>query len=348
MASPTRGGIRPRPRRALLVGAALALASLAVTASALLGVDVYLHHRYAESVGVNVRGYRGLVAGAKRPGERRVVVLGGSTVFGYGVRTTEAFPALLERRLESRLGQEAVSVINLGYPKEGAWSFRATLEDYARLRYDVAILYEGYNDLRKAHRRVFRHDSPIFRLTGYFPLLPLVLAEKARAIRYGGDLAERYNVEDPVFRPDVADRTSAAALAAAAGVVRSLEAVLGPLSPDGAKPALAAQPGCRDRWRAYCAAMEDAVRAGFAHGARVLVVTQPYVADVHVEQQSDMVQHLHETFADERRLFLVDLGRAVDLRDRTVAFDGMHLTPQGNAVIAAALVEPVLAAMPAP
>jgi hypothetical protein len=254
MASPTRGGIRPR--RALLVGAALALASLGVTASALLGVDVYLHHRYAESVGVNVRGYRGLVAGAKRPGERRVVVLGGSTVFGYGVRTTEAFPALLERRLESRLGQEAVSVINLGYPKEGAWSFRATLEDYARLRYDVAILYEGYNDLRKAHRRVFRHDSPIFRLTGYFPLLPLVLAEKARAIRYGGDLAERYNVEDPVFRPDVADRTSAAALAAAAGVVRSLEAVLGPLSPDGAKPALAAQPGCRDRWRAYCAAME--------------------------------------------------------------------------------------------
>lgn len=346
MASPTRGGIRRRPRRGLLVGAAIALASLAVTASALLGVDVYLHHRYAESVGVNVRGYRGLVAGVKRPGERRVAVLGGSTVFGYGVRTTEAFPALLERRLESRLGQ--VSVINLGYPKEGAWSFRTTLGDYAQLRYDVAILYEGYNDLRKAHRRAFRHDSAIFRLTGYFPLLPLVLAEKARAIRYGGDLAERYNVEDPVFRPDVADRASAAALAAAAGVVRSLEAVLGPLAPDGAKPALAAQPGCRERWRDYCAAMEDAVRAGFAHGARVLVVTQPYVADVHVEQQSDMVQHLHETFADERRLFLVDLGRAVDLKDRTVAFDGMHLTPRGNAVIAAALVEPVLAAMPAP
>ena len=37
--------------------------------------------------------------------------------------------------------------MNLGYNNEGAYSFRATLEDYAWLDYDLALLYEGYNDM---------------------------------------------------------------------------------------------------------------------------------------------------------------------------------------------------------
>src|SRR4029453_4741108 len=50
----------------------------------------------------------------------------------------------------------------------------ATLAHYGALRDAPAGLYEGYNDLRLANRRVFRRDSAIFRLTGYFPFLPLV------------------------------------------------------------------------------------------------------------------------------------------------------------------------------
>jgi hypothetical protein len=38
----------------------------------------------------------------------------------------------------------------------------------------------------------------------------------------------------------------------------------------------------------------------------------------------------------------VHLGRAIDLRDPGLAYDGMHLTPEANALIAQAFVEPVL------
>ena len=37
--------------------------------------------------------------------------------------------------------------MNLAYNNEGAYSFRFTLGDYLYLDYDLAILYEGYNDL---------------------------------------------------------------------------------------------------------------------------------------------------------------------------------------------------------
>src|SRR5207248_4871659 len=97
--------------------------------------------------------------------------------FGYGVATPDSIPAQLERNLRPRARE--VTVVNLAYPKEGAWAFRPTLEDYAGLRYDVAVLYEGYNDLRRPNTRAFRRESPVFRATAYLPFVPLVLAEKA-------------------------------------------------------------------------------------------------------------------------------------------------------------------------
>ena len=35
---------------------------------------------------------------------------------------------------------------------------------------------------------VVREQSPIFRATGYFPILPLAFREKAMALRSGGDI----------------------------------------------------------------------------------------------------------------------------------------------------------------
>ena len=78
------------------------------------------------------------------------------------------------------------TVVNLGYNNEGAYSFTFTLNDYLSLRYDLAVLYEGYNDLmadpRAPNFSVFRHDSPVFRLTGYLPIFPIVFKEKAAAM----------------------------------------------------------------------------------------------------------------------------------------------------------------------
>jgi hypothetical protein len=64
---------------------------------------------------------------------------------------------------------------------------RFTLDDFASLQPDLAILYEGYNDQGDKHNTgIFRRDSVVFRWTGYFPLLPVATREKLMALRNGG------------------------------------------------------------------------------------------------------------------------------------------------------------------
>ena len=104
-------------RKRVVFAAVTVLVSLAVTCGALALADVLVRRHYAPTLGLNRSGYRGRLVGAKQPGERRVVMLGGSTTFGFGVRPTETIAAELQRRL-------GVIVVNLGYPKEAAWSFR--------------------------------------------------------------------------------------------------------------------------------------------------------------------------------------------------------------------------------
>jgi len=69
-----------RRRRWVFIGAAFLIAIL-VPVGALAVIDVYLHTRFQRTGGVNVWGYRGPIASRKLPGERRVVMLGGSSAF---------------------------------------------------------------------------------------------------------------------------------------------------------------------------------------------------------------------------------------------------------------------------
>jgi hypothetical protein len=49
-------------------------------------------------------------------------------------------------------------------------------------------------------------------------------------------------------------------------------------------------------------------------------------------------------FGGDRRVVWTDLSQLLDLNNVDVTFDGMHLKPNANATVAAALVEPVLTA----
>src|SRR6185369_17831999 len=51
-------------------------------AGTLVILDVYVHYRLARYAALNLWGYRGPIVGRKQPGERRILVVGGSTVFG--------------------------------------------------------------------------------------------------------------------------------------------------------------------------------------------------------------------------------------------------------------------------
>jgi lysophospholipase L1-like esterase len=323
-----------------------------VSIAALLAADVYLHHRVQYSAGVNVWGYRGAVVGKKKPGETRIVALGGSTAFGYGLPWNESWPYYLEQKINARrAGLTPVVVVNLGIPTDTARTFVTTLNDYAYLDYDIVCLYEGYNDLGMdarefqnatnpgvAHYLEWRYQSPIFRWTGYFPIFPLVLNEKAMAMRHGGNLNAAYGTEKIVFRPNLATRTTAAALETASELGVRIEKTFA-----RAKPAFseASDDGC-GRWATYCGAVGDAVQQTISHGKCVVVITQPYLADIHVEQQTAMAAMLARRFAGDPRVRYVNLGRTIDIHDTSLVYDGIHVVARGNQILADALAPTLL------
>src|SRR5437773_5913207 len=122
-----------RTGRTRLFIAALAVAlSMTLATCVLLAIDLYFHHRFDAYASLNWRGYRGPSVGRKRAGERRVVMLGGSTVYGESVFPGETIPACLERRLRMP-GAPPKTVVNLGVSGNGAFTFRSTLTDYRSL-----------------------------------------------------------------------------------------------------------------------------------------------------------------------------------------------------------------------
>ena len=50
---------------------------------------------------------------------------------------------------------------------------------------------------------------------------------------------------------------------------------------------------------------------------------------------------LKSAFGDDPEVKYVNLGTAVDLRDQSIAYDGLHLVASGNERIARGLVAPV-------
>ena len=353
-ADPSRRPVNISPSHRIRY-ATVTCASVAVlSAAGLLGLDVYMHYRVQDFAGVNVWGYRGPVIGKKRPDEIRTVMIGGSTAFCVSVSWNEAISYYLERDLNrERRSERRFSVVNLGAPGEGAYAFRFELADYAYLQYDLAIFYEGYNDLgardlpgtippRSAPNYfLWRRQSPLFRLMGYFPILPLALREKAMALMAGGDLDAAYR-ERVTFKAGPVRRATADALQALAAVADRVGAQLGRLSDDPARVAAAVGPHDLETWQPYISNVTSAVEYARARGTKVLVVTQPYGSDTHVQQQRALALALAARFGRDGGVRYVNLGPLLNIRDPEVSFDGLHLVAKANELIASHLVKPLL------
>ena len=341
-------------RKRIAFALAAVLLTFLAAGGVLLAVDVHLHTKYQTSAGFNVWGYRGPAAGRKQAAEYRVVVLGGSAAYGYGVTWSQAIPALLEQRLAAVApAGRTFRVINLAYNNEGAYSFAFTLRDYAYLNYDLVCLYEGYNDLmgdpNAPNVSIFRHESPVFRLTGYLPIFPIVFKEKAAAMVSGGDAGALYrSQEKTVFRPDLATQAAAGVLRTTAEIGQSLERQLGRTTPEPAhRIGEVDSTGCKHPWGQYCRSIADGVRTALAANHQVLLASQPYEIGEflharHVEQQHEAAAMLERTFGGDPRVRYVNLGDTVDLSDPALSFDRMHLTVAGNRQLTEHLVRPVL------
>jgi hypothetical protein len=346
-----------RAKFVMFAFASMAL-SLAAMFVVLLAADLLVHRRAERSAGLNRYGYRGPVLPRKQPGELRVAMVGGSTVFGYGVAWNESIPAYLEEKLREKVTRP-VRVVNLGFNNEGAFAFKPNLEDFSYLGYDVVVLYEGYNDLpgdEGPNRSVYRRNSAVYRAFGYYPILPLYLEEKARSLQFG-DLNAAYDAlrrkdhdqQQVVFRPGLAQRTSAAALQAISSMTLALD---GQLETVEAAPAPLKESdsslGCTYPYVTYCESVAAAVRYALSRGNGVVVGSQPRAPgegrshELHMRQQTMLASMIRRVFGNEPRVTWADFSTLIDLTDPSTTFDAMHLTPPANAMVAAALVGEVL------
>jgi len=154
------------------VGLAFALEGAAIVLCALVMLDVAWHRRDDPFV-INQFGYRGPARASKRPGERRVVIVGGSAAFDGRVVWSATLGPALVRAMNALEGvpdeTPFADVQNVSQALDGADSYVTTLREYSYLRPDVVLVYDGYDAV--GNQPHGRHASAVFRSTGYLPIL---------------------------------------------------------------------------------------------------------------------------------------------------------------------------------
>ena len=103
---------------------------------------------YDVSVKTNSLGLRYReVPNEKVAGVYRILVIGDSHVFGYGVEQEEAFPALLEQELNKYPGKQKIEIINCGVPGWDGFQGYEYFNKYScRLKPDMIINLVCVND----------------------------------------------------------------------------------------------------------------------------------------------------------------------------------------------------------
>jgi lysophospholipase L1-like esterase len=307
------------------------------------------HGRSASYIGVPVEisslGLRDReLALPKPPGTCRVVVIGDSVTFGYGVRLEETYVKVLEARLNAaRARGVRWEVVNAGIEEAGLDHYLHVIRTLApRLDPDLTVVGLVLNDIRRyAPERAGSRAAPAGPGAGRRVHAALLRGSHAYAAGYHGlrTLAYETRLLDPA------------------------EVYGSPFLPLTA-PAERREPA----WASSLAVLDEIVAAARRLGTPLLVAVFPaevQLGDAARERYRrvfgvavdagglDDPQRRLAAHAAARGVRLVDLLPAfraagdagLYLRTRAIRFDPVHPSARGHRVAGEALVEPVAAAL---
>lgn len=269
-------------------------------------LDTVCHVRQAKNICINRQGFRGEVLGKKQKDEYRILMLGGSYTFGYGVKPDETIPALLQKKL-------GVTVINGAYNNEGAYAFSNMVKDFEFLDYDAVVILTGYNDGGDGNDVAYRHRNWLFSHFHYMPVVSLVLTEKMLVLRYGNiGKAYKGNFGDfkPRMRDDIIAKSINFLLKATNWISRETEAE---------HYSKAKYPGEHDWYKHF---LGKTIAYCLYKNRPIIIIGEPHLLERHVEQQRQLREYMKENYP---KVPYIDLGWA----DKNDTFDGMHLTKEG-------------------
>lgn len=151
----------------------------------LIVLDMRAHNRVERLGGVNVWGYRGLELGRKQQREVRIVVFGGDLAFGWGVSANETMANYVAQLVSLEVNQRGrrprlITPIVAAARGMAPTDYAGWIRRDRDLLPDIICLVPDEPGRRLDTERFLpdRH-SRIFAATGYSPILPLVLREKA-------------------------------------------------------------------------------------------------------------------------------------------------------------------------
>jgi hypothetical protein len=296
--------------RKTLVGA-LVVELVALAAFFTVALDVRAHARVERLGGVNVWGYRGPVMRTRQPGEIRIAVVGGSLAFGWGVAASETVAPSIRRlaalALDVRGGPAiVVTAVNLGAMGMPWQEYKTQIARFAYLQPDVLCVYLD-TDERPGGGRLPVADSGVTALTGYVPMLPLVLQEKAARLGVGGAVV--------------------AQTGRALGTVDRLLYRLLSVGPAAANRPLDEVIG--------------AVSAGLTAAPGVVVVLPPF-SPLDPVARDGLVERIRARYAGEMRVRVVDLENVPALADDGLRLDGHNFSVAGHERVAEEVAPSVL------
>lgn len=298
----------------------LALASEAGALAVMLMIvaDQFAHTRVQAMAGVNSWGYRGAVAPMKAAGEIRIAVIGGDHAFGWGVAPEETTAAYLRAVISRRLAandRATTSAMNLGALGLPARAYADRIAHYAYLAPDVICLYIDLAD-RNDGAILPPGDSTITALTGYVPMLPLLLRDKGRAMTMAGN------------------EIAGSAVGAFGGLLRNTDLALHSWV---SRPV----PASTTRREALRLALD----AALAWARAVVTVVPMPVAPSEWPAHRDAMDLFTARAAIDPRLRTVDLSTIDRLSDPQLRLDGYNLGAAGQSLAANAIAPDVFKAI---
>ena len=281
-------------------------------------------------IGINNHGFRDDdFEIEKPPGVVRVIALGASSTFGFYVQDHETYPAYLERILNRTLekrpidGIERVEVLNLGIPHLHSDEIHALFE-HEGIRYDpdFVTFYEGVNDTRRLRRGA--HERAFVALADHLMVLRYVVESLWR--RY-----ETFDAEDVDHHRQgkaefFVEQVDAIRRTCAAHGARFLPMTQQSASLSIGRNDLAGVSYTDERRR-----IQDEMSGGRIDGYKMAFLLHGHLMDA------------LRDWSDEEGVRLVDIVKLFDdAGRRDCLLTWVHLSPEGNRMLAAELAEHIL------
>jgi lysophospholipase L1-like esterase len=299
---------------------------------------------------INADGFRGLkdFTRPKPPGVFRIVVLGESSTFGYGVKDEETYPYQLEQQMNARSAGRRVEVLNLGLPLARMNNILAVARhEVPSLEPDLILLYAGYNNAMFARddaraEGVVRLKNWLYHHSVAWRSVHAALTDLYYRVtkRLNRDVVGLPHMSVPIdLRRDRIEAARASAVAEYANDVRALAAFAAqrriPLVLITQTMTLYhLAPEFHDRWRTY---REEMARVQRTYAETGRLPTTSVALLIHGDLMAEL-----QRVACEYHLTLVDgLTRLEQDRARMLG-SYVHLTRLGNQTLAALIADSIL------